>query len=320
MTLHRFRYQVVFCRKVVLSVICWVWLCAAAIAQSQAKAELDSNLAETGNPFRLRLYITGQTGKPAQPDFSAWEKVMPGQNILNQTDWQSGNGRWSKELTLIAFDEDTLLLPALPIQLPNGEKVQTNPVTIPVIPTPSGEDLIDMRKLKDIHREGTSWRDYLPWIIGGGLLLLALLIALFIAARRRSKAAVQRAIELPPHELAAKKLAVLEQRRLWQQGQIKEYYGELSFIVREYLQKTYSIPVLESTSDQTIDLLKNKTELPGYLVHGLRKFLEEADLVKFAKAVPPEPYHDTAFRFAQQLVAQTTRVVESQPPTPDNKI
>jgi hypothetical protein len=295
-------------REIALAVACWMLLCTALSAQSQAVAELDSNLAETGNPFRFHLIIKGQSSKPGQPDFSGWEQVMPRQNILNQTDWEAGNGQWSKDLTLIAFDEDTLILPPLPVQLASGERVLTNPVTIQVIPTPSGSDLIDLRDIKGIHREKTTWQDYLPWIIAAAALLLALLATFWWIARRKRREAVRRNIELPPHELALRKLTALEPRRLWQQGDIKGYYGELSFIVREYLQKRYGIPVLESTSAETIRHLKGTAELPGKLLPEIQELLEQADLAKFAKAAPPDSYHEAAFRFARHLVEQTLEV------------
>jgi hypothetical protein len=104
--------------------------------------------------------------------------------------------------------------------------------------------------------------------------------------------------------LALKKLRVLAQKALWRSGAVKEHCAELTFILREYLEKRYEVPALESTSEELLSRLKS-TDFPMELRPDLENILAQADLAKFAKAIPPEEFYLYSLDFAQALVTQT---------------
>lgn len=289
-------------------------------AQTEVRITLDSNYAETGNPFVVHILVPQSLGKPGQVIVSAWDSLIPEQNILQQTEWTPGNDGFSKDLTAVVFDADTLTLPPLPVHI-NGQGVaMSNPLDIVILATPSPDDLVDMSAIKDIHREPAWWTDYLPWALAiGGLVLLILLTAWLIdrAKQKKNGAASSRTVGLPPHELAWKKLDVLGQKQLWSKGLYKEYCAELTFIVREYLEKRYSVPALESTTDETLQHL-GKTELPERLRPELAELLTKADLVKFAKASPQENFHLDAMAFARKIISETKPLPIPESPDPNS--
>lgn len=302
-----FEYWIAASARCWLSILFVFFTVFFAGAQTEARAEPDSNYAETGNPFTIHLHVLQSAGKPGQIDLSAWNSVVPEQNIVKQTDWTPDGKSFTKDLTILFFDADTLTLPPLPIHLKGNDTAMTNPLEIVVLPTPSPDDLVDMRGIKDIYREPTLWTDYLPWILAiGGFVLFILLAAWLIdrANKRKRQAALSRTLALPPHELASKKLDVLAQKDLWHKGLVKEYCAELTFIVREYLEKRYFVLALESTSEEILIHLQ-KTDFPEELRAGLYDLLAKADLVKFAKATPPEAFHDEAMSFARKIIAET---------------
>ncbi len=51
---------------------------------------------------------------------------------------------------------------------------------------------------------------------------------------------------LPPYEEAIQKLHELDEKLLWQNNQIKEYYSELTEIVRGFIERELKVPALES--------------------------------------------------------------------------
>lgn len=273
-------------------------------AQVQAIAQLDSNVAETGNPFVIRLLSPAGAGKPVQIDFSAWDTVLPRQNILTQSTAVNQGNQYQIDLRCITFDADTLRLPPLTIRLTGGRVAATNPLELVVIATPAPSDLNDMADLKDIFQEPVWWSDYLPWVLA----LLGLIMLIFginwLQNRRQRPGSRSRMLELPPDELARKKLDVLIRKKLWQNGDVKAYYAELTFILREYLQKRYQIPALESTTEETLTYLQ-ASDFPRELQPPLSDTLLQADLVKFAKSMPPESFHEQALHQAQQLIAST---------------
>ncbi len=302
--------------KYCLSTFYLLFALAAASAQTDARAELDSNYAETGNPFTIHLYIPQDAGRPDQIDFSVWESIVPHQNILKQTEWLPSGQSFTKDLTLVFFDEDSLTLPPLPIRLSGGGAALTNPLEITIIPTPAPDDLVEMSDIKDIRREPPLWLDYLPWALAiAGFILLIVLASWLIGRAQKKHGTASRSVELPPHELALKKLDVLEQKQLWHKGLVKEYCAELTFIVREYLEKQFHILALESTSEEILEHLKGG-DFPQYLRPPLQDFLTHADLVKFAKATPPETFHEEAIAFSRKLILETKPL----PISPDQPI
>ena len=256
--------------------------------QTEAFAELDS-VVETGNPFVLQIHLPEVLGvTPQDLDFSAWDSIIPSDNILSQTAWQKDSKGYVKNVTLIAFDADSLLLPPLAIQLKGGGQALTNPLQLTVIPTPSPDDLRDMADIKDIRREPFSWRAllyaYREWILLVlGLLAITLIGYQIYKQKFRSDAALSRSVQLPPHEYALRRLEALDRKQLWQSGQPKLFYAELTHIIREYLEKRFQIPALESVSDEILRQL-HRSDFPATLVADLQKLLMEADLAKFAQS------------------------------------
>ncbi len=296
--------------------LCLLLLFCCFSLQTRAQAELraDSNHVETGNPFVLHLRLPVTFGKPDSLKFDTWETVLSTQNILNETAWQTDGPFYNKTITTLFFDEDSLQLPPLSIALPNGDTAYSNPLLIVVTATPSPDDLNDMAYIKDIHREPTYWTDYWPWILGS-LLVLALLGWLFWMAKRKSRARIQsRSIEIPAHELALKKLNILANKGLIVKGLIKEHYSELTFLVREYLEKGFGIPALESTTEETLGYLK-KQAFPQEMAERLQTLLEQADLAKFAKIIPPESFHTEALEDTKQIILETSPPINPLPIT-----
>ena len=159
-------------------------------AQTGAVAQTDSNYVETGNPFTVHLSVPKSAGLPRDLDLSAWGDKVPEQNIVRQSEWTAGEQAYTKDLTLLFFDADTIMLPGVSIRVTGGEHLQTNPLEIVVVATPSPDDLNDMADIKDIRREETQWTDYLPWIAAIAAPVLAVLLASWLigkAGRNRWK-------------------------------------------------------------------------------------------------------------------------------------
>jgi hypothetical protein len=283
--------------------------------QAQIEILVDSNHVETGNPYSLHLRIPANLGQPDSLRYYAWGIVLPPENIVKQTEWQSDGQFLNTTLTALFFEEDTLQLPPLAVSFQNGDTLFTQPLQVIVHATPSPDDLNDMATIKDIHREPTIWTDYLPWILGG-LGVLGILFFLFWLAKRQKAAKIwSRSIELPPHELALKKLEVLAQKQLTSKGFVKEHYAELTFILREFLEKRFGIPALESTTEETLLHLGN-LEFSTEQSMALQTLLEQADLAKFAKIIPPESFHAEALETTKTIIQQSAETIENEPLQP----
>jgi len=291
-------------RLCLLAVLFIFLLVHPAIGQINATAQFDSNLVETGEVFALKVAVPKDAGKPQQIDFQLWEQDSV--HLQSQSGWKPEGDTYTNHFNLLTFDADTLMLAPLMVAWNNGVSASTDSLLLMVMATPSPDDINETEDIKDIYREPANWSDYLPWfLIIGGLLLLALLAAWLLRQKPKKSALVgNRVIELPPHELALKKLDTLSSKKLWQQGAIKQYYAELTYIIREYLEKKYHVPALESVSAEILSDI-NRTTFPTDFHSTLSELFQQADLAKFAKGMPPENYHERALEEVRSIVKAT---------------
>ena len=118
------------------------------------------------------------------------------------------------------------------------------------------------------------------------VLLVILLFGIILLWRKRVSTAApidnhSKRAENPAH-IAMKKLDELRKFDLDQENHKKEFYIQLSFILREYLENSFFIRTLEMTT-QEIDFNRNIIPFETDLIDKLIKVLSMADLVKYAK-------------------------------------
>ncbi len=112
---------------------------------------------------------------------------------------------------------------------------------------------------------------------------------------------------LPPDRIALDRLTALKEEQLWERGQEKEYYTQLIDILREYLQERFGINAMEMTSSQIMKALQanEETRMPKEY---MRKVVEIADYVKFAKVRPMPDDNVRSLQNAMQFVEETRPV------------
>jgi hypothetical protein len=292
--------------------LCWL-LPALAQAQDRAQIRLDSNVAETGVPFTLHFSVEAGENKLQALNLSAWAPDITEKNVLSEPAWTQHGATWTSDLQLMFFDADTLDLAPLPVISQRGDTLYTQPIQLLILPTPAPDDLNDMADIKDIYREPAHWTDYWPWMAGGAAILLLLGAMQWLASRKGKKQAGSRRMELPPRELAMRKLAALEKEKLPEKGEIKMFYAELTHILREFIQLRFQVPALESTSYETVQHLRTVTAFPIQRLHFLNELLQHADMVKFAKGTPPESYTQSALGLVRQIIQEIPEGAPSEP-------
>ena len=99
----------------------------------------------------------------------------------------------------------------------------------------------------------------LVWFIAGVIITA---IILFIFLRKKKAAATKQELEaiLLPHERAFNQLNILENKKLWQSGNVKEYHTEITEIIRKYFAGRFGFPALELTSGEALEYLKQIEE------------------------------------------------------------
>lgn len=301
-------------------------LCLGIVsAQIAASAVLDSADILIGDQVGLRVFVKHHpTVDVREIDWKPPASVE-GIEILKtgaiDTVQAGAEFLLSQSLTITSFDSGYYFIPPVPvIYTYNGrvDTIFTEQLGLMVRTIPVTGDSTRLEPIKPIIEEPFEFQDALPYL-AGILGLIALIVAMVFYLRRfkRREAPPPPVIKRPAHEIALDKLEGLRKAGLWQQGKIKEYQSELTYIVREYLENRFHIKALESTTEEILRDLRKAAVDPQW-IERLRQVFQTADLVKFANAEPPVNVHDHAMEAAEVFVFET-KAPETNPPDDTGK-
>ena len=193
--------------------------------------------------------------------------------------------------TLTAFELGELEVPSLVVDVVGGdgvvESLATDPVGVEVMSVGADET----GDIRDIHGPLGIPLGAMRLALGA-LILLVVAMLLYMVARwlwSRGDEAVRPALGPPPlrpaHEIALEALEALERSPLLERGQVKDYHIEASDILRTYVERSFLVAALEMTTHEVIAALQ-QAGVDKSFRSGLREFLEQCDIVKFAKVRP----------------------------------
>lgn len=130
-----------------------------------------------------------------------------------------------------------------------------------------------------------------------GLVVLALLYLLFRFVRYKHKLRM-----MTPRERALHELEQLISKQLIDKGCIKDFYVELTHVVRRYIERKYGIKAPERTTEEFIVEAIALKEFPREYIPVLKEFLASADMVKFAKQEATKATADSATAAAKNYI------------------
>jgi len=219
----------------------------------------------------------------------------------------------TQSYTITSFDAGTYTIPPFTISTTGGA-LKTNELTLQVqtVKVDTTKAIYDIKQPLAVSYSFIDWlRDNWPIVlmVFAGVLIIAGLIYYLLNRPKQEPVAQPAKPSLPGHIIALTKLNELHEKKLWQQGEVKLYYSELSDILRDYLENRYRIKAQESTTDEIFTALKRK-HLSGDNREKLRELLLLADLVKFAKEKPLPADNEQCMDNAVDFVSNTKQDVE----------
>jgi hypothetical protein len=149
----------------------------------------------------------------------------------------------------------------------------------------------------------------LPWqTMILSILLLIIIIAIGLIWTKRLKADISYE-ERPeyledPDTVAMRKLNKLDQSELLTKGEIKEFYAQLSLILREYTENSLYIRTLEMTTEE---IRENRSVFPytDDQITSYFKILSSSDMAKYAKHVATVDQCIKDIAISRELVVET---------------
>ncbi|MFQ6096768.1 MAG: hypothetical protein ACE5O2_03515 [Armatimonadota bacterium] len=208
---------------------------------------------------------------------------------------------------LALFETGPHDIPSIEVRwrLRNGEEgsEKTAPVSITVVSVLGG----NTGDIRDIKGPRDAQPGHLTEVIVGvaAVAAVAILVILGVWARRRGPVTRQEPAPppRPPDAVALEMLQRLADSTLLAEERVKQYYSELSDIVRQYVEGRYDVPALERTTDELLGDLRHRW-MPRATMAELAALLRDCDLVKFAKWRPERAR-------AQDAVATAIRIVRA---------
>lgn len=284
-------------------------------AQStQVEANLSQQTIRIGDQVKLRLVahqpVKDHINFPKLADTIIGKvQIVSASKIDTALDPQNkGQATITQTYIITSFDEGTYTIPAYSFGTAGGV-LKSNELTLQVqtVKVDTTKAIYDIKQPLAVSYTFLDWlKDNWLWVVIPLVVILAI-IGFIIYWRRRPKKEVAVADvkpTIPAYETAIAKLKELKEKKLWQQDEVKQYYIELSDVLREYLEKRYVIKTHEKTTDEIFAGLKhisisqeNKTLLKQILVL--------SDLVKFAKEKPVSAENEQIMQDAIAFVLST---------------
>lgn len=260
--------------------------------QKRVETSIDTTKNKIGAEFKLTIKTSVDTLSkvvfPNLKNFGALEVIQS-----YPVDTVKNNDRYEliKKYGLAQFDSGRYVIPSVKVLI-NNKAYQTESIAVEVANVQVDTLKQKMYDIKDIQPAPDTIGNWWKYLLAV-LLILGIGAGIYWFLKHRQKKQIEKEVYKTPIEKATSLLNNLEKKELWQKGEIKEYYSELTDIARNYIEEAIEIPAMESTTSELIAGLraasvKKKMTVSQEIIGNLERVLRQADLVKFAKSKPLE--------------------------------
>ena len=250
------------------------------------KAEIDTTSIRIGEQFQLKISVD-ETQNVIIPKIQ-----LKGLEVIDSTRIDTIKNSLIRRYILTGFDSGAFYIPQQQIFVKN-QAFLTDSILINIATIAIDTAKVKKFPIKSIKKEPYTFDDFRIYIylILAILAIIGFWIYWFVIRKRKETEDAPTYRTLPPFEEAILRLNELDEKLLWQNNKIKEYYSELTEIVRGYIERELKVPALENTTDEVLAMIKDfknadSIETSKETIKKLKDLLQEADLVKFAKSKP----------------------------------
>jgi len=207
-------------------------------------------------------------------------------------------------ITIIDFDTSTQ----------KETKFFTDSIKFIVIPYPVDTAKVEIKGIKPIIEERFTMNEILPLIwLSLTIIIVALCFWVFFRFLKRRKHYIPKIISKPviTEPADVKALRELEKLRISNNEQRmikKQYYSQMTDILRTFLYEGFGINAMEMTTTEIIYTIQNQFKYISNRdeIANLKQILSLADLVKFAKYEADDFTDDKCFNLSKNFIINTT--------------
>lgn len=307
-------------KKKVLYIISLVLLLQVSAATAQnviLNAKLDTFAIRIGEQTRARLELSIDSGYNVVLPELEKEKLVEGIEVLESKEYSQnvdgGRKKYIQEYLITSFDSTRYEIPPFEVVV-DKDTFASNRLILDVysveIDTANINNIAGPAEVVDVQLTWEEVRDaiYLAII----LILVAVALVMTTISLIKNKPIIRIVKvkpKLPSHVIAINRIdEIRNNESLSAEGNEKEYYTQLTDVLREYMHDRFGIDAQEMTTSEIIDeLLKIKDKES---IKELKEILEVADLVKFAKMKPDERENRLNMTNAIDFVNETKNAEE----------
>ena len=265
-------------------------LCSAGLFAQKVQTSIDTTKNKIGAQFNLTLKTVADSSAkvvfPNGNNFGAMEVIR---SYVVDTVVNGSRFELTKKYGLAQFDSGRYSVPHLKVQIGN-QTLLTDSLSVEVtnvVVDTLKQKMYDIKPIAKV-KPSNSWLWYAILIL---LLLAGIGFFVYWLVKKLQEKKIEAKTYKSPIEKATNLLNNLEKKELWQKGEVKAYYSELTDIARNYIEEAIEIPAMESTTSELIRglraaSLKKKMKVSKETLENLEVVLQQADLVKFAKSKP----------------------------------
>jgi len=262
------------------------------VSFSQVTSEIDTTKIRIGEQINYKIKVEADSlALVVFPEGQTFMPLEAVEALKIDTTKKDAKFLLSRIYKLTQFDSGVYTIPRQKIII--GDKpffTDSLKVTVNTIEVDTTKQkLYDIKPIIEVEKSGSNWW---KWLL---IALLTIAVVGFLLYwfiwRKKPLTKEEQIALLPPYDRAKLALSKLDESQYLMRAEVKEYYSELTFIIRKYLDEKVYDRALESTTSELINrlnLLKdgNQVDLSKDTIKNIESILQRADLVKFAKSAP----------------------------------
>jgi hypothetical protein len=307
----------VFMKKLILSIVLFISIISSSIGQEvKITSSFDSTRIFIGDQIKFTITVDQPSGLmltlPVFKDTLCKNiEIISGPRI-DSISSQTGRLKIIQKYLITSFDSGRYQVNPVFAETKNEGGLKRfysdysilEVVRVKIAPADTTAKIFDIIKP---YKAPITLGEVLPWILIAAITGILIWTAVrFLRKLKKSKTGTEPFVPTDPaHVIAFRELERLKNEELWQKGEIKKYYTNLTEILRQYLENRFSVYSLELTTAETLDALVKTGFKKDGSYNDLKTVLTGADLVKFAKYNPVAVENESHFQNSWNFVLAT---------------
>jgi hypothetical protein len=294
-----------------LLLFCLLPLLGFSQTEPKVTAEVDTLAIKIGEQIQYSITVEADSTDvvffPEGQTFSPLETV---EAIMADTLKQDSKVILQKIYALTQFDSGAYTIPPQRIAI-NEQPFFTDSFQVKVadvVVDTTKQKMYDIKPLMEVEKSNAEMWLTALWILLGLIVVGGLVYWFFL--RKKPLTEEEKVALLPPYDRAILELKKLENSKYLIQDEFKQYYSELTDIMRSFLEEEVHVTAMESTTSELITKLEmlrdaGELKLDDDTIFQFQKILQTADLVKFAKSKPASSIAEQDRKLVEEIVTKT---------------